>query len=262
MNLKLISTDFDGTVHDDLSQPPVPVELQELIARLQNAGAKWVINTGRDLTSLSATLDQAQLSVHPDYLVVVERDIYRRTNGSFIECRIWNQLCRQAHDDLFAQVTPRVPEINAWIQSRFRATVFADAYSPFCLVAACNSDADAIMVYLDDICRDIPGLMVMRNDIYARFCHADFNKGSAMAEIARIEGVDRNGIFAAGDHFNDLPMLSSEYARYLMAPSNAISHVKEAVRQQNGFLSQYSHGRGVLDALRYYLAHNGDGTLA
>jgi ribosome-binding factor A len=31
----------------------------------------------------------------------------------------------------------------------------------------------------------VPSLTVVRNDIYARFCHVAYNKGSALAEIAR-----------------------------------------------------------------------------
>jgi hydroxymethylpyrimidine pyrophosphatase-like HAD family hydrolase len=254
LKFKVISTDFDGTVHNDLAQPPVPEELQALIRDLQQQGAKWVINTGRDLPSLLTALTQAQLFVQPDYLVVVERDIYRRTNGGFTEYDPWNQRCRQAHDDLFARVQSRVPELNAWIKSRFNAAVFADDYSPFCLVAANNADADVIMEYLDAFCREYPGLIMMRNDIYARFSHADFNKGSAMAEIGRLEAVDQSGIFAAGDHLNDLPMLSSQYARYLMAPCNAVDQVKTAIRRQQGYLSRCSHGLGVAEALRYFTA--------
>ncbi len=54
MNLpiQLISTDFDGTLHADCENPPVPHDLQALIGDLQKQGAKWVINTGRDLSSV------------------------------------------------------------------------------------------------------------------------------------------------------------------------------------------------------------------
>jgi HAD superfamily hydrolase (TIGR01484 family) len=253
LKLKLISTDFDGTLHDDLAEPPVPSALQALIGRLQGSGTKWIINTGRDLSALTACLEQAQLRVQPDYLVVVEREIYRRNNGAFEECQPWNRLCRQAHLDLFDRIGPRVPEINAWIRSRFQAMVFSDTYSPFCLVAASNADADAIMEYLETICRETPNLMVMRNDIYARFNHADYHKGSALAEIGRLEGVGPDAIFAAGDHLNDLPMLSSVYARYLMAPANAVGRVKLEVQRQQGYVSREPHGLGVLEALQFFL---------
>jgi hydroxymethylpyrimidine pyrophosphatase-like HAD family hydrolase len=50
--IRLISTDFDGTLFAEFESPPIPAELTDLIARLQAQGAKWVINTGRDLSSL------------------------------------------------------------------------------------------------------------------------------------------------------------------------------------------------------------------
>jgi len=54
---------------------------------------------------------------------------------------------------------------------------------------------------------------------------------------------------------NDLPMLSRDYARWLAAPANAVDVVKDAVLRQDGFISTFSHGAGVADALRHYLKH-------
>ena len=70
--IKLISTDFDGTLHAEFENPPVPVDLQQLIGDLQSQGAKWVINTGRDLSSVMEGIARARLTVKPDFLVVVE----------------------------------------------------------------------------------------------------------------------------------------------------------------------------------------------
>jgi hypothetical protein len=38
-DLKLISTDFDGTLFAEFENPPIPSELQHLIAKLQRQGA-------------------------------------------------------------------------------------------------------------------------------------------------------------------------------------------------------------------------------
>src|SRR6266705_1676221 len=73
--IRLISTDFDGTLHAECENPPVPHDLQQLIGELQRQGAKWVINTGRDLSSLMEGIARARLSIRPDYVVVVEREI-------------------------------------------------------------------------------------------------------------------------------------------------------------------------------------------
>jgi hydroxymethylpyrimidine pyrophosphatase-like HAD family hydrolase len=90
---------------------------------------------------------------------------------------------------------------------------------------------------------------VVRNDIYARFSHAAYNKGTALAEIARLLGVAAEEIIAAGDHFNDLPMLSRRHAQWLIAPGNAVPCVKQAVLAAGGFVAEGLHGHGVAEGL-------------
>lgn len=94
----------------------------------------------------------------------------------------------------------------------------------------------------------------MRNDVYARFSHIAYNKGTALAELTRRLGLQRAQVFAAGDHLNDLPMLSTQYARFLAAPANAVPEVQAAVRRQGGYVSAFAHGQGVGDAIKHYLA--------
>jgi hydroxymethylpyrimidine pyrophosphatase-like HAD family hydrolase len=251
--IQLISTDFDGTLHAEFENPPVPHDLQALIGDLQRQGAKWVINTGRDLSSVMEGVARARLSIKPDYLVVVEREIYVHENSSYLGCAEWNLSCKLAHQELFARVEPDVPGLIGWVNERFSATLYEDDYSPFCLIAESNEDADAIQAYLDDYCNQVPHLTLVRNDVYARFSHARFNKGTALAEIARQLGIGREYIFAAGDHLNDLPMLSESYARCLAAPDNAVPLVKEAVRRQNGYISHQPWGHGVARGLEFFL---------
>ena len=124
--------------------------------------------------------------------------------------------------DLFTQVRKDVPRLVAWVGKRFRAALYEDPFSPFCLIAESNEDADAIQAYLDEYCATVPNLTLVRNDVYARFSHASYNKGTALREIARQLGIARDYIFAAGDHLNDVPMLSGEFARCLVAPDNAV----------------------------------------
>jgi HAD superfamily hydrolase (TIGR01484 family) len=251
--IKLISTDFDGTLMAEFENPPVPAALQSLLGQLQARGAKWVINTGRDLSSLLETLGRAHLTVKPDFLVVVEREIYRHHESEYAGDQSWNQACTASHAALFERVRPDVPRLRAWVEARFAATIYEDAYSPFCLIAERTQDACVIHDYLTSYCREVPELNVMCNDVYARFCHEAYNKGTALAEIARQVGVTAAETFAAGDHLNDLPMLSRQYAHFLAAPGNAIDIVKATVRQQNGHVSDLACGHGVAEGLRIFL---------
>ena len=252
--IRIISTDFDGTLHADGEDPPVPLDLQALIGDLQRRGAKWVINTGRDLSSVMEGMARARLNIRPDYLVVVEREIYIQEDSRFLSCDAWNQTCHLEHEDLFVRVRTDVPRLTEWVRQRFSATLYEDAFSPLCLIARSNEDADAIHAYLEEYCRETPQLSVVRNDVYARFSHVGYNKGTALGEIARQLGVTRDHVFAAGDHLNDLPMLSGAFARCVAAPDNAVPAVKEMVRSQHGYVSHQPWGHGVARGLEFYLA--------
>ncbi len=251
--IKLISTDFDGTLFAEFESPPIPEAVQTLIGDLQSRGAKWVINTGRDMSSLMEALGRARISVEPDYLVLVEREIHCHVDSQYVGLEEWNAACVRAHAELFARVRADLPRIVAWISARFHAQLYEDAYSPFCLIAGNNGDADAIHEYLGEYARGIPHLTVVRNDVYARFGHEAFNKGTSLAEITRRLGLSPEVVFAAGDWLNDLPMLSRRYAWWLAAPDNAVESVKQAVRQQEGYVSELPHGDGVAEGLEFCL---------
>jgi HAD superfamily hydrolase (TIGR01484 family) len=251
--IKLISTDFDGTLFAEFENPPIPARLVSLIGELQQRGAKWVINTGRDMSSLMETLARAKISVQPDFLVLVEREIYQHDGVRYASLPEWNAACAHDHAELFARVRPEVAALMDWVNSRFRATVYEDAYSPFCLIAGNNGEADLIHERMDEFCGQFPELTVVRNDVYARFCHAAYNKGTALAELSRKLDLTPKDVFAAGDHLNDLPMLKSEFATRLAAPHNAIQAVRDIVTRQHGFVSQFTCGNGVAEGLEYYL---------
>jgi hydroxymethylpyrimidine pyrophosphatase-like HAD family hydrolase len=255
MNLpfQLISTDFDGTIFAEFDSPPIPEELQGLLGDLQRRGAKWAINTGRDMQSLMEALERSRISVQPDYLVLVEREIHIRDGGRYVGLDQWNGECARAHEDLFSRVRPHLPELADWINARFNATIYEDPYSPFCLIAGNNGDADAIHEYLDVYSRDIPNLSIVRNDVYTRMSHDAYNKGTALAELARRLGIGASQVLAVGDHLNDLPMLTHAFAQRLAAPQNAIPSVKAAVTSQKGYVSNLPHGRGVAEAIVFHL---------
>ena len=77
--------------------------------------------------------------------------------------------------------------------------------------------------------------------------------GLPAGEIARQLDVSSDRVLAAGDHFNDLPMLSLKYARLLAAPANAVDAVKSVVHAQGGYVSRRTEGDGVVEAMKFYL---------
>lgn len=255
--IKLISTDFDGTIFAEFETPPIPPGLTELIGRLQARGAKWVINTGREMSSLMEALGRARIHIQPDYLVLVEREIYERQGGRFVGVSPWNDTCANDHQALFIRVHSDVATLAHWVNSRFEASVYQDPHSPLCVIAANNGDMDEIHARLDEYALTVPQLTVVRNDVYARFSHAAYNKGTALAEITRLTGFSRDHVFVAGDHLNDLPMLTRDFARFIATPANAVPAVRVAVELCGGFQSRLAQGHGVRDALAYFLGKTG-----
>ena len=64
------------------------------------------------------------------------------------------------------------------------------------------------------------------NDGLAMVMHNDATKAKAVAELARIWGIDRSKIVAFGDDVNDIDMLT--YAGISVAMENALDEVKVA----------------------------------
>src|SRR6478736_2611226 len=102
--IKLVSTDFDGTLSAEFETPPVPPRFVSLISDLQSRGVKWVINTGRDMLGLMEALARARVTVQPDYLVLVEREIYQHDGVRYSPVEHWNAACHRDHEQMFARV--------------------------------------------------------------------------------------------------------------------------------------------------------------
>lgn len=212
-----------------------------------------MINTGREMTSLMESLGRARIPVEPDYLVLLEREIHERQETRFSPVHAWNDRCSADHRRLFARIEADVAGLADWINSRFKAAVYEDPHSPLCVIASNNGDMDEIHARLDAYCANQPELTVARNDVYARFSHRAYNKGTALAEITRLLGLSSDLVFAAGDHLNDLPMLTPSYARFIAAPANSVSSVQDQVRSLGGYVSRLPHGLGVEEALTSFL---------
>jgi HAD superfamily hydrolase (TIGR01484 family) len=252
LKLGLISTDFDGTIHD-LESPTTAIapEFLQRMAQAQKDGVKWVVNTGRTLEDVVDRLNSVPLDVWPDYIVSVEREIHHRNNGEYIAHEQWNSDCHLRHQELFARAHLSLSEMRKWLVTR-DVQLYEDAWSPLCIIASHLEEAEHVHSRVEEICREIPELCVMRNSIYFRFAHVGYSKGTALREVARILGVPHESVFAVGDHFNDIPMLTGEHARCVAAPSNAIPEVKEVVKKAGGFVASRPHAHGVCEALDYF----------
>ena len=124
---------------------------------------------------------------------------------------------------------------------------------PIGLIASSEEEMDRVTDFIEKARQKQPKFNYQRNTVYLRFCHADYHKGAALAELARLIGISRENIFAAGDHHNDISMLDGKVAALPACPANAIPEVKNAVHAAGGYVAKREHGAGVHEALKHFL---------
>src|SRR5205807_8508572 len=112
------------------------------------------------------------------------------------------------------------------------------------LIAETEEELDRVTEFIDRARAKEPKFHYQRNTIYLRFCHADYHKGAALAELSRLLGIPREEIFAVGDHHNDISMLDGRFAAYPACPANAIPPVKDAVKSAGGCVASKAYGAG------------------
>ena len=71
--LRLLCTDFDGTIAEPDQQPISPVFFERLRSWRKQGPLYWVINTGRTFESLRDELVRRKAPIWPDWVVALER---------------------------------------------------------------------------------------------------------------------------------------------------------------------------------------------
>jgi HAD superfamily hydrolase (TIGR01484 family) len=253
--IKLLSIDFDGTLVSRDSEPVLDSQCMKLIGELQDAGAIWSINTGRSVDLLESGLADFAFPIRPDFILTTERDVFRPAqNGEKWEpFGDWNEQCARDHAELFSSANSVLTEFVDFATEKTKARLIYNCEGLEGLAAETEEEMDRITEFIRRARAGHPKLDYQRNGIYLRFCHADYHKGAALAELARLLGVPRENIFASGDHHNDISMLDGQVAGMPSCPANAIPEVKQAVRNAGGYVAQRGYGAGVYEALRYFV---------
>src|SRR5262249_40067655 len=253
--IQLLSLDFDGTLVSHLGEPALDRRCMELIRELQDAGATWAINTGRSVDLLESGLANFEFQIRPDFILTTERDVFRPSgNGDKWEpFGDWNDRCARDHAELFSSAQPVLAEVVDFVTQETKARLIYGSDRLEGLAAENEEEIEHIAKFIEQARAGHPKFDYQRNGIYLRFCHTDYHKGAALAELARLIQVPRYNIFAAGDHHNDISMLDGKVAGMPSCPANAVAEVKDAVRAAGGYVARQDHGAGVHEALLHFV---------
>ena len=248
--VRLLSLDFDGTMVGPWLEGKAAVseELVKCLAALRKSGVLLAINTGRSLSLVDQGMEL--FPAIPDFALTTEREIFRWTKEGWEPFSDWNQQCHRDHEELFTEAALFLAEIEAYISNERQARSYREYGRLVGLIAQNDDEMDRIVEYLRPQCNRVANFSFQRNSIYLRFCHAIYHKGSVLRALQTRLGIQPQQTFAAGDNFNDLPMLDPEVAQHLACPSNSVDEVKEAVRRYGGFVADLAGGDGIAQALR------------
>lgn len=253
--IRLLSTDFDGTVVDHAAAPPVHPDFFVLLEEMRSRGVLWAVNTGRVLWHIEEGLRELKFPMEPDFVLTSEREVFQRgPDGRWQDYGDWNARCVQAHDALFAKASTLLADIENYLGSHAGAHPIYEGERLIGLASETDEQMDGVVEFLARECVRVPGFQFMRNSIYVRFCHEAYSKGTALGELARLTGISRDQIFAAGDHYNDLPMLDGRHAAWVACPGNAVDAVKRTVREAGGYVAKGVCSEGIVEALRHFAA--------
>ncbi len=256
--IKLLSTDFDGTLVQHGAQPPVSPSLFAALLELKARGVLWAVNTGRTLWHIEHGLQEFQFPVEPDYVLTSERDVFHRgPDGRWQDFGDWNRRCLDDHDSLFSQASPLLADIHAEFDKHEWAHFEREGERVVGIVTETEEQMERVCEFLERERVRVPGFNFMRNTIYLRFCHEAYSKGTALGELARLTGIAPEEIFAAGDHYNDIPMLDGLFAKHPACPANAVEAVQRVVREAGGYVARGLCSDGVVEALRHFGAVGG-----
>ena len=255
MAIRLLSTDFDGTLIGHEPDAPTAESLAEALSSLRRQGAVWAVNTGRQLWFALEGLAHARLPHDPEFVLTSEKDIFRRAGeGEWEAFGDWNARSEARTADLFGRASHVLDAIAEMAASEDCIEMIYENGRIGGLMTSDVPTMDRVADLVRRTAAGVPEFSFNRNHVWMRFAHRDIHKGSVLAELARLLGIPREEVLAIGDHHNDVPMLDGSAAAMVACPANAVEEVKDVVRAAGGYVSPHPWGEGVADAIRHFSA--------
>lgn len=255
MAIRLLSTDFDGTLIGHQPDARTARSLAAALTELRGQGAVWAVNTGRQLWFALEGLEQAHLPHDPEFVLASEKDIFRRVaEGEWEAFGDWNARIEKRTADLFARAGRVLGAIKEMAAREDGIEMLYENNRVAGLMTADAATMDRTVERIREVSAEVPEFSFNRNEVWMRFAHREIHKGSSLAELARLLGIPRSEVLAVGDHHNDIPMLDGTAAGMVACPANAVEEVKSVVRRAGGYVSPHAWGEGVADAIRHFSA--------
>ncbi|HEX2750077.1 MAG TPA: HAD-IIB family hydrolase [Verrucomicrobiales bacterium] len=255
----ILCFDFDGTLVDRPSDPYEIARLEEFLMHMQKRGAIWGINTGRTLYHTLDGLKEHGFRLTPDFIIARECEIYHLNDfNRWVDLGEWNKQCTSDHKRFYKAHSKFFKRLRKHVETEMKGARFlSDDVEPAGLTTRDINDMAKVCAWIEAHKDEWPELGYQRNDIWLRFNHEGYNKGTALMEVRRVTGVTAEFTFAAGDNYNDLPMLQPHIAHGLACPANAVPDISGHVSNLGGYVASEPATVGIIAAIEHYFYPDG-----
>ncbi len=256
--IKLVAMDFDLTLYDH-TDPSATLNLQACFERLDRLGVKLGLASGRSIDELRQPLDEIGFAwgcPFPHFVICHEGEIYQPDGTTTSQANIWNvergnhvQHCNDLVNDHFQ-------ELVSWAASEHHQILRAIRVGSHGtnVVFETPEIAEIARTRLANRLTDQPEIEVNRNHHIVTALPKCASKGSALAQLAFIDGCKPNEVLAIGDNGNDISMLCGQFRFNAALVGNASHALKQMVIKNGGYVARQNISEGVLEILNHHFA--------
>jgi len=232
----------------------LPDRFSRFLDALASRGVAWATNTTWSPYKQAGLIAASDVQSRPTMLIGATGMMAARfaPDGQTVELiPEWQTAAAAASEEFISRTAPAVEEaLTAEFGSN--VAIHYDREEPrYRSIAVGSRHRERVMVRLREHVAEGAPIHVESTEesTVVRYMPAMMTKGRALCALQKQLGADRSRALVAGDGMNDLTMLDSALARYLVCPSNACAAVRERVRRCGGAVGEGDYSDGVLDAI-------------
>ena len=260
--IKLIASDMDGTLLDDRKQ--LPADFFEIVDRLNEKGVRFTVASGRTYaalvhlfpeeyhTKLDFICDNGAYIVHEGKAVDItplERSVFEEFIAAAEEIGGFRMLVCAVNGTYHLPCDPEFDkEVAKFYKNHIPVDDLLSISDTIYKLAICDMQGakERGKPALDRIFGDRLNIQVS-GPIWMDVMAGGVSKGTALAKLSGILGIDKSEVMAFGDYYNDLDMLQNAGMSFAMANGN------EDIKAICTHTADTNNNGGVTKAIKEYV---------
>lgn len=259
--IKLIASDMDGTLLDDSKR--LPSDFCEVIDALEEKGIKFVVSSGRTYAALAHLFPQEYLQrldficdngayiIHegkPVHITPLDRGVFEEFVKTAEEIGGFRLLVCAANGTYHLPCDPQFDaEVEKFYKNHAKCDNLLKIEDTIYKLAVCDTQGarERGKPALDAVFGDRLNIQVS-GTIWMDVMSGGVSKGTALAKLSRLLGIDRSEVMAFGDYYNDMDMLQNAGISF------AMENGSEDIKRIADHIAESNNCGGVTKAIRQY----------